>query len=88
MVDRVLPLVPIFHQKIFSKTRQNLSIVNIGGISNLTLLIGKEKVFSTDIGPGNELIDDFCCKYFNRDLTKMVNYHRTEILKLNLLIVG
>ncbi len=64
------PLVPIFHQKIFSKTRQNLSIVNIGGISNLTLLIGKEKVFSTDIGPGNRLIDDFCCKYFNREFDK------------------
>ena len=32
--------------------------------------IGKEKVFSTDIGPGNRLIDDFCCKYFNREFDK------------------
>lgn len=64
------PLVPIFHQKIFSKMQQNLSIVNIGGISNLTLLIGKEKVLSTDIGPGNRLIDDFCNKYFNREFDK------------------
>lgn len=64
------PLVPIFHQKIFSKMRQNLSVVNIGGISNLTLLIGKEKLFSTDIGPGNRLIDDFCCKYFNKEFDK------------------
>ena len=42
----------------------------INPTQNLTLLIGKEKVFSTDIGPGNRLIDDFCCKYFNREFDK------------------
>ena len=51
------PLVPIFHKAIFSKTAKNIIVVNIGGISNFTFLMGKKELIASDIGPGNTLID-------------------------------
>ncbi len=60
------PLVPIFHKAIFKKKKKfNLAVVNIGGISNITWLGKKDRILSSDIGPGNTLIDQFCEKKFN-----------------------
>ena len=61
------PLVPIFHQSQFSEKNKNIMVVNIGGITNFTLLKGKTKLFASDIGPGNKLIDEFCLKKFNKN---------------------
>lgn len=47
---------------LFSDERENRILLNIGGISNFTFLpAGKniERVFSTDVGPGNTLMDQF-----------------------------
>jgi len=53
------PLVPAFHQKIFSSLSVNRAIVNIGGIANITLLscAQLDDVIGFDTGPGNALID-------------------------------
>ncbi|MFT7414370.1 MAG: anhydro-N-acetylmuramic acid kinase [Methylophagaceae bacterium] len=53
------PLVPAFHQALFSSPNEDRVIVNIGGISNLTLLPASsdEPVIGFDTGPGNVLID-------------------------------
>lgn len=53
------PLVPAFHQQIFSDTTKNRVIVNIGGIANITLLSAKnaENIIGFDTGPGNVLMD-------------------------------
>ena len=56
------PLTPIFHKLIVDKYNINLPIciLNIGGISNITILEGPKKTYgitSRDIGPGNCLID-------------------------------
>lgn len=53
------PLVPAFHQSLFSTSDQDKVIVNIGGISNLTLLpsSSNEPVIGFDTGPGNALLD-------------------------------
>ncbi len=57
------PLSPIFHQIIVKQKRINLPvcILNIGGISNLTLIndLKHENLVSKDIGPGNCLIDEW-----------------------------
>ncbi len=57
------PLTPIFH-KIFvhqKKIKTPVVILNIGGISNWTLVTNNnfEEIFSSDLGPGNCLIDQW-----------------------------
>ena len=53
------PLVPAFHQALFSHENEDRVIVNIGGISNVTLLPASTDtpVLGFDTGPGNTLID-------------------------------
>ena len=51
------PLVPAFHQQVFSSPTKNRIIINIGGISNLTYLKINHKVIGFDCGPGNLLLD-------------------------------
>jgi anhydro-N-acetylmuramic acid kinase len=51
------PLVPIYHQSRFAEPGCLRVIINIGGIANITLLDGTDRVVATDTGPGNCLID-------------------------------
>lgn len=51
------PLVPAFHQAIFSDKDNDRVVVNIGGISNVTFLCSDGKVLGHDCGPGNTLMD-------------------------------
>ncbi len=52
------PLTPIFHLLLNKKIKKNNnSFLNIGGISNLTVIKDKDNFFAKDIGPGNCMID-------------------------------
>ncbi|RKZ84536.1 MAG: anhydro-N-acetylmuramic acid kinase, partial [Gammaproteobacteria bacterium] len=53
------PLVPAFHSELFADDHEDRVIVNIGGISNLTLLPANkdQAVTGFDTGPGNVLLD-------------------------------
>lgn len=51
------PLVPAFHQHLFSKKLSNCAVLNIGGFSNLSLLAVDKTVYGFDCGPGNVLLD-------------------------------
>lgn len=53
------PLVPAFHSELFANAQEDRVIVNIGGISNLTLLPANkdQAVTGFDTGPGNVLLD-------------------------------
>lgn len=52
------PLVPAFHQAVFGIPNQPRFILNIGGISNVSVLLGNDTgVFGFDTGPGNTLMD-------------------------------
>lgn len=57
------PLTPIFHRLLVSqnKIKMPCCIMNIGGITNITLIenLKDEGIFSRDIGPGNCLIDQW-----------------------------
>nr|ADI18522.1 predicted molecular chaperone distantly related to hsp70-fold metalloproteases [uncultured gamma proteobacterium HF4000_19M20] len=53
------PLAPLFHKFIFqSNNLEKGVVINIGGISNITLIDNKRnEVFGYDCGPGNCLMD-------------------------------
>jgi anhydro-N-acetylmuramic acid kinase len=50
------PLVPAFHAQQFAAA-EDIAILNIGGIANLTLLSKDGEVTGFDCGPGNLLMD-------------------------------
>ena len=54
------PLVPAFHQQLFSHPKKNRVILNIGGIANITLLAADGDCSGFDTGPGNILMDSWC----------------------------
>ena len=56
------PLVPAFHAQQFASS-DNLAILNIGGIANLTLLPKSGEVTGFDCGPGNMLMDAWIAKH-------------------------
>ncbi|MBX3709878.1 MAG: anhydro-N-acetylmuramic acid kinase [Gammaproteobacteria bacterium] len=53
------PLVPAFHQHVFASHHTHRAIVNIGGISNVTVLNqdASQPIIGFDLGPGNVLLD-------------------------------
>jgi anhydro-N-acetylmuramic acid kinase len=53
------PLVPAFHQALFAAPNQISTVLNIGGIANISLLNNRE-VIGFDTGPGNTLMDYWC----------------------------
>lgn len=56
------PLVPGFHQCVFGHPGKTVAVLNLGGMSNLTVL-GPEladDVLGFDCGPGNALLDAWC----------------------------
>ena len=62
------PLSPIYHQALIkslfneNKVKIPISILNIGGIANITEIEKDFKISSRDIGPGNCLIDKWIRK--------------------------
>ena len=51
------PLAPIYHRFRFAKPGTTQAVINIGGISNATILDGSGGCIASDTGPGNCLID-------------------------------
>ena len=83
------PLTPIFHQLIATQHKLDLPIcfLNIGGISNITIINKKAEPFdftSRDIGPGNCLIDSWVRKNskkkFDKDGLLALTGKRNEIV--------
>lgn len=63
------PLAVYGDYLMFSKAGEDRVMLNIGGIANFTYLPGNmdaSEIFSTDVGPGNTLMDQYMQKYFNQ----------------------
>jgi len=63
------PLAVYGDYLMFSKADEDRVMLNIGGIANFTYLPGStdaSEIFSTDVGPGNTLMDQYMQKYFNQ----------------------
>jgi len=51
------PMVPAFHEWLFRHPSETRVILNIGGISNVTVLAPDAATLGFDTGPGNTLLD-------------------------------
>lgn len=63
------PLVPAFHQGVFGRKDATVCVLNLGGISNLSVLPQETQeeasspVLGFDCGPGNALMDAWCAQH-------------------------
>ncbi|MDB5939729.1 MAG: hypothetical protein JWP77_2093, partial [Polaromonas sp.] len=60
------PLVPAFHPGVFGRSDSGVAVLNLGGISNLSVLPpagSAAAVLGFDCGPGNALMDAWCLKH-------------------------
>lgn len=66
------PLAPAFHNAVFRSTSENRVILNIGGLSNLSILPAdlNEPIQGFDTGPGNCLLDSWIQKHSNLPFDK------------------
>ncbi len=64
------PLAPFFHRAWFAhdaaKSDAAVGVLNIGGISNLTILQSDGKTIGFDCGPGNALMDFWAMKHIGQ----------------------
>ncbi len=51
------PLVPALHAALFANPHEDVAVLNLGGIGNLSLLLAHGEVLGFDCGPGNALLD-------------------------------
>ena len=61
------PLAPFFHQAWFAQDGQAVGVLNIGGISNITLLRTDGAMSGFDCGPGNTLMDGWCQQHLGQE---------------------
>ena len=78
------PLVPAFHQAIFSNPKTNRVIVNIGGMANITVLNGDNPI-GFDTGPGNVLLNAWIVKNKNHSYDHNGEWSASHIVDMDLL---
>ncbi|GEM74150.1 anhydro-N-acetylmuramic acid kinase [Vibrio sagamiensis] len=64
------PLVPAFHNNIFSMQDATTVVLNVGGIANISVLHPQQAVTGYDTGPGNMLMDAWCEKHTGQGFDK------------------
>jgi anhydro-N-acetylmuramic acid kinase len=57
------PLVPAFHDAVFSRPDATVVVLNVGGIANLSILRPGQTPLGFDCGPGNALLDMWCARH-------------------------
>lgn len=64
------PLVPAFHQALFSHDVDTRVVLNIGGIANISVLPPQGEAFGFDTGAGNMLLDAWTQHVFSQPYDK------------------
>eukprot|EP00042_Codosiga_hollandica_P002879 m.12530 g.12530 ORF g.12530 m.12530 type:complete len:356 (+) comp17548_c0_seq1:1523-2590(+) len=57
------PLVPAFHRAVFGAAGEDTAVLNLGGISNLSLLHADGRTGGFDCGPANCLMDGWITRH-------------------------
>ena len=69
------PLAPAFHQAVFAQQAEKITVLNIGGIANITILF-KNQVVAFDTGVGNTLMDYWVNKHLQQAYDKNGDWAR------------
>jgi len=69
------PFAPAFHEFIFDNINTSVSVVNIGGMANITVL--GDKLIGYDTGCGNVLLDMWIAKHKNDSYDKNGEWARS-----------
>ena len=59
------PLMPVVDRWLFKNESKDIITLNIGGISNITIIDKNKNILGFDTGPGMSLLDIYCLKYLN-----------------------
>ena len=51
------PFAPLYHQALAQELEKPLVVLNIGGVSNVTIVGANGELLATDCGPGNGVLD-------------------------------
>lgn len=78
------PLVPAFHQAVFGNSDTTTTVLNIGGIANISIL-NHDQVLGFDTGPGNTLLDYWHQTHCNHAYDKNGSWASTGTVNTNLL---
>lgn len=82
------PLVPAFHQAVFSSKDENRVVLNIGGIANISYLpkdCDAQQVLGFDTGPGNRLMDAWCMEHLGKSYDEDGKWAATGKCNMSLL---
>jgi anhydro-N-acetylmuramic acid kinase len=79
------PLVPAFHAAIWGDSSRARAVLNIGGISNITLLHTNYRVEGFDCGPGNALMDFWCQRHTGQPYDNTGAWAASGLISLPLL---
>ena len=77
------PLVPAFHEFLFADLKEQISIVNIGGMANITVL--GERLIGYDTGCGNVLLDTWVNKHLSKPYDKDAKWAKSGSIDFKLL---
>jgi anhydro-N-acetylmuramic acid kinase len=77
------PFAPAFHQFLYNKTNENIAVLNIGGMANISLL--GENLLGWDTGCGNVLLDYSIQKSQNKAYDKDGEFAKSGKLSKELL---
>ena len=78
------PISPVFHREVFAQTGEKRLIVNIGGITNISV-ISDQEIMGFDTGPGNCLMDTWCRKNLKGDFDDEGNWAKSGEVNKTLL---
>ena len=80
------PLVPIFHKKLILNSKLELpaAILNIGGVSNITVLDVNKELIGFDIGPGNGPLDKLVEKKLKISMDKDGKLAKSGLINKNI----
>lgn len=79
------PLVPAFHEGIFAAPNRLTVVLNIGGISNISVLSPSEPTVGYDVGAGNTLMDGWIEKHLGKPYDKNAEWAKTGEINTALL---